>query len=56
MEGLGAALLFVSHWGCSLLPATVREKGEGRMKEREKKRKGRKRKNGKKSNLKIYEK
>jgi hypothetical protein len=35
MEGLGAALLFVSHWGCSLLPATVREKGEGRIKEKE---------------------
>jgi hypothetical protein len=41
MEGLGAALLFMSRWGCSVLRAVVREKEEG---EREKKRKGRKRK------------
>jgi hypothetical protein len=55
MEGLGAALLFKSHWGCSLLHAAVREKKEGGRRkreekegEREKKRKGRKRKKNKK--------
>jgi hypothetical protein len=35
MEGLGAALLSVSRWGCSLLPAAVREMEEGRRKEEE---------------------
>jgi hypothetical protein len=44
MEGLGAALLSVSHWGCSLLPAAVREMEEGRRKREEKKRKEKKRK------------
>jgi hypothetical protein len=44
MEGLRAALLFVSRWGYSRLCAAVREKEEGRRKREEKKRKEKKRK------------
>jgi hypothetical protein len=53
MEGLEAALLFVSRWGCSLLRAAVCEKDEGRRKEKER----RKQKEGKeKKEKKKYEK
>jgi hypothetical protein len=60
MEGLKAALLFVSCWGSSLLRAAVCEKEEGRRKREEKKRKEKKRKKRKNiknsPNLKISEK